>query len=209
MTECILTWRSWRVNFLCKRVSGTTDECWKWHRVGESALQTNRNPALHLTAGILWRHQDIPAYLAGTYKHTLPICQHRRLVCYTLPAWWQQDCQWGMKHGLPLAGVACSVIDWFKYRLGDSRYLNFIRFWEIMGSHDQWEYPLLFRCHWPFLCSPGRVLTLWRLLHMLRHFDPSFSSLWKICIVSTGPFHPYIHGWPSTQPGSLHTALQR
>ena len=32
---------------------------------------------------------------------------------------------------------------------------------------------------------PGRVLTIWRLLHMLRHFDPPFSGLWKICIVST------------------------
>ena len=34
----------------------------------------------------------------------------------------------------------------------------------------------------------GRVLTLWRLLHMLRHFDPLFSGLWKICIVLTPIF---------------------
>ena len=31
-------------------------------------------------------------------------------------------------------------------------------------------------------------LTIWRLLHMLRHFDPPFSGLWKICIVSTPMF---------------------
>ena len=30
----------------------------------------------------------------------------------------------------------------------------------------------------------GRVLTIWWLLHMLRHFDPPFWGLWKICIVS-------------------------
>ena len=34
----------------------------------------------------------------------------------------------------------------------------------------------------------GRVLCLWRLLHMLRHFDPPFAGLWKICIVSTPIF---------------------
>ena len=36
--------------------------------------------------------------------------------------------------------------------------------------------------------SPGMVLSLRRLLHMLRHFDPPFSGLWKICIVSTPIF---------------------
>ena len=45
-------------------------------------------------------------------------------------------------------------------------------------------YPLLVSC----IPSPGRVLTLWRLLHMLRHFDPPFMDLWKICIVSTPIF---------------------
>ena len=35
---------------------------------------------------------------------------------------------------------------------------------------------------------PGRALTIWRLLHMLRHFDPLFSGLWIICIVSTPIF---------------------
>ena len=30
----------------------------------------------------------------------------------------------------------------------------------------------------------GRVLILW-ILHMLRHFDPPFSGLWKVCCVST------------------------
>ena len=37
-------------------------------------------------------------------------------------------------------------------------------------------------------CRPGRVLTIWRLLHMLCHFDPLFSGLLKICIVSTPIF---------------------
>ena len=36
--------------------------------------------------------------------------------------------------------------------------------------------------------TPGRVLTIWRLLHMLRHFNPTFSGLWKLCIVSTPVF---------------------
>ena len=36
--------------------------------------------------------------------------------------------------------------------------------------------------------GPGRVLTLCGLLHMLRHFDPHFSGLWKICIVLTPIF---------------------
>ena len=31
---------------------------------------------------------------------------------------------------------------------------------------------------------PGRVLILW-ILNMLRHFDPSFSGVWKVCLVST------------------------
>ena len=34
----------------------------------------------------------------------------------------------------------------------------------------------------------GGVLTLWRLLHILLHFDPPFSGLWKMCIVSTPIF---------------------
>ena len=34
----------------------------------------------------------------------------------------------------------------------------------------------------------GGVLTLWRLLYMLLHFDPPFSGLWKICRVSTPIF---------------------
>ena len=34
----------------------------------------------------------------------------------------------------------------------------------------------------------GGALTIWRLLHMLRHFDPPFSGLLKICIVSTPIF---------------------
>ena len=36
--------------------------------------------------------------------------------------------------------------------------------------------------------APGGVLTIRRLLHMLRHFDPPFSGLRKICIVSTPIF---------------------
>ena len=61
------------VNFIRKGVPGTTDECWKWHRVGENALQTNRNPAQHTTSGIFWHHHDIPAYPAGTCKQMLPV----------------------------------------------------------------------------------------------------------------------------------------
>ena len=38
----------------------------------EIAGQTNQNPARHTTAGILWRHRDIPVYPAGTYKQVLP-----------------------------------------------------------------------------------------------------------------------------------------
>ena len=47
------------------------------------------------------------------------------------------------------------------------------------------------KLHWTVFVNhfdPGRVLTLWRLLHMLRHFNPPFSGLWKICIVSTPIF---------------------
>ena len=66
----ILTYTS--VNFLRKAAPSTTDGCWKWHRAGENARQTNRNPARHTTTGILWRHRDIPAYPAGTRKQVLP-----------------------------------------------------------------------------------------------------------------------------------------
>ena len=62
------------VNFLHKGAPGTTDYSWKWHRAGENAPQTNQNPARHTTAGILWRHRDIPVYPAGTYKQVLPVC---------------------------------------------------------------------------------------------------------------------------------------
>ena len=34
---------------------------------------------------------------------------------------------------------------------------------------------------------PGRVLIL-GILHMLHHFDPPFSGLWKVCLVSTPIF---------------------
>ena len=68
VSECILACRSWRI-----KASISTDECWKWHRAGENARQTNRNPARHTTAGILWRHRDIPAYPAGTCKQVLPV----------------------------------------------------------------------------------------------------------------------------------------
>ena len=35
---------------------------------------------------------------------------------------------------------------------------------------------------------PGRVLNLWRLLHMLRHFEPPFPGLWSVCMASTPIF---------------------
>ena len=35
---------------------------------------------------------------------------------------------------------------------------------------------------------PVRVLTIWRLLHMIRHFNPFLSGLRKICILSTPIF---------------------
>ena len=39
----------------------------------------------------------------------------------------------------------------------------------------------------------GGELTIWLLtLHVLRHFDPTFSGLWKICIVWTISFDPNI-----------------
>ena len=34
--------------------------------------------------------------------------------------------------------------------------------------------------------------------------NDNIPSVWK----AKGPLRPYSHGWPSTQPGSLHTALQ-
>ena len=55
--------------------------------------------------------------------------------CYTVLTWWQKDCQWGMRHGLQLAGI---TILWL---VG----LNID--WDclvphcIMGSRDQWEFP--------------------------------------------------------------------
>ena len=48
--------------------------------------------------------------------------------------------------------------------------------------------PARFVSHLHEICIPGGVLTLWRLLYMLLHFNPPFSGLWKICIVSTPIF---------------------
>ena len=72
--QAILTYTC--VNFLRKKAPGTTDECWKWHHAGENDImrQTNRKPAWHTTAGILWYHRNIPAYLTGTRKQVLPEC---------------------------------------------------------------------------------------------------------------------------------------
>ena len=71
--------------------------------------------------------------------------------------------------------------------------------WGPLLSGDRFNIEMLFyREEFPLYCwdglhyivetVPGRVLTLWRWLHMLRHFDPPFSGLWKICIVSTPIF---------------------
>ena len=74
---------------------------------------------------------------------------HSLVDCYTALAWWLQDWHWGMRHGLSLAGVASSVIGWSKYRHSTGLGV-------IVGSHDQWEFPLLLwnhRCHWQSPCT--------------------------------------------------------
>ena len=62
------------------------------------------------------------------------------LDCYTVPAWWPSDCQWGMRHGLRLASVAGSVmadlnIDWETPQL--HWILGYLQC--VMVSHDQWD----------------------------------------------------------------------
>ena len=84
----ILTYKS--VNFLRKGATGTTDECWKWHRAGENALQTNWNLARHTTAGILWCHRDIPLekhlpiHILPTRGNTIAVQQLSARECFAI-----------------------------------------------------------------------------------------------------------------------------
>ena len=55
-------------------------------------------------------------FLVSLYKVQHLFCG--ALDCYTLPAWWQWNCQWGMTHSLQLAGIRFFVTVWSKYRLG-------------------------------------------------------------------------------------------
>ena len=55
--------------------------------------------------------------ISTTKQSTTKPCAY--FLGYTV-AWWLLDCQWGMKHGLPLAGVAGCVIRWYKYRRVDT-----------------------------------------------------------------------------------------
>ena len=67
------------------------------------------------------------------------------------------DCQWGMRHGLQVAGITLLWlvglnIDW-DYLLPHC----------IMGSCDQWEFPLFFRHQWQSPCTAptaGKCLPL-------------------------------------------------
>ena len=55
--------------------------------------------------------------ITTTKQSTTKPCAY--FLGYTV-TWWLLDCQWGMKHGLPLAGVAGCVIRWYKYRRVDT-----------------------------------------------------------------------------------------
>ena len=74
------------------------------------------------------------------------ICVPNRIDCYTVLAWWQKDCQLGLKHGLQLAKITLLwliglKVDW-DYPVPHC----------IMGSRDKWEFQLFFGPQWQSLC---------------------------------------------------------
>ena len=69
------------------------------------------------------------------------------LDCYTLPAWWLQDCQWGMRHGPQLTGI---TLLWL---VGMNTYWRCLAPHDFMRSSDQWEFPPFFRPHCQSLCT--------------------------------------------------------
>ena len=63
--------------------------------------------------------------------------------------------------------------------------LQQIWLYEIIGGTLPMCQKTTMRVYGAWIKSPGRVLPLWRLLLVFRHFEPPFSGLWKICIVLT------------------------
>ena len=64
---------------------------------------------------------------------------------YTVLAWWQQDCQWGLRHGFQSHHPV--VIGWSKYSLWLPGALLYSRLmWPV------WI-PTVFRLHWQSLCT--------------------------------------------------------
>ena len=95
------------------------------------------------------------------YTERLPRPQTRNYVdCYTVLAWWQQDCHRCVRHGLQLAGITLLWLVGLKID------------WDcpvphcIMGSRDQWEFPTVFQTpvRVPTACRLGCAKGLWKSL---------------------------------------------
>ena len=65
----------------------------------------------------------------------------RTLYSYTVLAWWQWDCLWGMRHDLLTSPLVDLNIVWN----------DLVEQW-IMGSHDRWQCPPFLSNHWQSPC---------------------------------------------------------
>ena len=72
------------------------------------------------------------------------------VVWYRALAWWQYGCQWGVRHGLQLAGI---TLLWL---VGVNMYWDCLVSQCIVGSRDWCELPLFYKGHWYPLPQPWR-----------------------------------------------------
>ena len=69
------------------------------------------------------------------------------LTCCTVLTWWQWECQWGIRHGLQLAGI--TLLWLVGLNIDQDRLVT--RF--TMGSRNQWEFPPFFSSPWQSFCT--------------------------------------------------------
>ena len=88
--------------------------------------------------------------------------------CYTVLTWCQWDSQWGMRHGLQLAGISVFLL--VGLNIGWDCLLSH---W-IWGSCDRWEFPPFCRGHWQSPCTAltaGKCLSLWLCKETVKEFE--------------------------------------
>ena len=99
------------------------------------------------------------------------------LDCYTVPAWWPQDCQWVMRHGR----YCPFVIGWSKYSLGNASVTMYSGLTRLVGFSTVLQRPLTV----PLNCPNGRQMPAIRAVQgdcETEHFHFSYGRKKKLLL---------------------------